>query len=58
MGYAISHTVTDPESVEVGQALTLGPGREIFVEAMNKAVADAIRSIRLARSREPGNQLR
>jgi len=25
MGYAISHTVTDPESVEVGHALTFGP---------------------------------
>jgi hypothetical protein len=58
MGYAISHTVTDPESVEVGHALTFGPGREIFVQAMNKAAADAIRSIRPARAREPSNQLR
>jgi hypothetical protein len=58
MGYAISHTVTDPGSVEVGHALTFGPGREIFVQAMNRAVADAIRSIRLARAREPSNQLR
>jgi hypothetical protein len=58
MGYAISHTVTDPESIEVGHALTFGPGREIFVQAMNKAAADAIRNIRLARAREPSNQLR
>jgi hypothetical protein len=58
MGYAISQTVTDPESVEVGHALTFGPGREIFVRAMNRAVADAIRSIRVARAREPRNQLR
>lgn len=49
IGYAVSHTVTDPESVEVGHALTFGPGREIFVQAMNKAAADAIRNIRLAR---------
>ena len=48
-------TPSHPESVEVGHALTFGPAREIFVEAMNKVVADAIRSIRLARSREPSN---
>ena len=37
MGYAVSHTVTDPQSVEVGHALTFGPDRDIFVPAMRKA---------------------
>ena len=50
MGFAISQTVTDPKSLEVGHALTFGPGRDIFVQAMRKAAADAIRNIRLARS--------
>jgi hypothetical protein len=47
MGYAISHTVTDPHDVEVGHALTFGPDRDSFVQAMRKATADAIRNIRL-----------
>jgi hypothetical protein len=50
MGFAISHTVTDPKSMEVGHALTFGPGRDIFMQAMRKAAADAIRNIRLTRS--------
>ena len=50
MGYAISHTVTDPKGMEVGHALTFGPDNDIFVKAMHKAAADAIRNIRLARS--------
>jgi hypothetical protein len=50
MGFAISHTVTDPQSVEVGHALTFGPDRDIFAQAMHKAAADAIRNMRLARS--------
>jgi hypothetical protein len=50
MGYAISETVTDPHSVEVGHALTFGPDQNIFWKAMQKAAADAIRNIRLARS--------
>ncbi|HET6176596.1 MAG TPA: hypothetical protein VFE61_06675 [Candidatus Sulfotelmatobacter sp.] len=50
MGFAISHTVTDPKDMEVGHALTLGPDRDIFTQAMRKATADAIRNIRLARS--------
>ena len=50
MGYAISHTVTDPKGMEVGHALTFGPDLDIFVKAMHKAAADAIRNIRLARS--------
>jgi hypothetical protein len=50
MGFAISHTVTDPKSMEVGHALTFGPNRDIFVQAMNKAAADAIRNIRLTLS--------
>lgn len=50
MGYAISHTVTDPEGVEVGHALTFGPDRDIFAQAMRKAAADAIRNMRLALS--------
>lgn len=50
MGYAVSHTVTDPQSVEVGHALTFGPDRDIFVQAMRKAAADAIRNIRLTHS--------
>jgi len=47
MGYAISHTVTDPHDVEVGHALTFGPDRDSFLQAMRKATADAIRNIRL-----------
>ena len=55
VGYAISHTVTDPKGMEVGHALTFGPDSTIFVQAMRKAVADAIRNIRLAHSGvEPG----
>ena len=50
IGYAISHTVTDPKGIEVGHALTFGPDRDIFVQAMHRAAADAIRNIRLARS--------
>lgn len=50
IGYAISHTVTDPKGMEVGHALTFGPDPDIFVKAMHKAAADAIRNIRLARS--------
>ena len=50
IGYAISHTVTDPQNVEVGHALTFGPDQDIFLQAMRKATADAIRNIRLARS--------
>src|SRR4051794_25659033 len=50
MGFAISHTVTDPGSMEVGHALTFGPDRDIFIQAMRKAAADAIRNIRLSRS--------
>jgi hypothetical protein len=58
MGFAISHTVTDPKDMEVGHALTLGPDRDIFTQAMRKATADAIRNIRLARSdlEPPGTQ--
>lgn len=50
IGYAISHTVTDPKGIEVGHALAFGPNSDIFVQAMRKATADAIRNIRLARS--------
>ena len=50
MGFAISHTVTDPKTMEVGHALTFGPDRDIFIQAMRKAAADAIRNIRLTRS--------
>jgi hypothetical protein len=49
LGYAISHTVTDPQNIEVGHALAFGPDQDIFLRAMRKAAADAIRSIRLAR---------
>jgi hypothetical protein len=49
IGYAISHTVTDPKGVEVGHALTFGPDPDIFAKAMHKATADAIRNIRPAR---------
>ena len=49
IGYAISHTVTDPKGVEVGHALTFGPNPDIFAQAMRKATADAIRNIRLVR---------
>jgi hypothetical protein len=49
IGYAISHTVTDPKGVEVGHALTFGPDPDIFAKAMHKATADAIRNIRLVR---------
>lgn len=48
IGYAISHTVTDPHDVEVGHALTFGPDRDIFLQAMRRATADAIRNIRLS----------
>lgn len=50
IGYAISHTVTDPQSMEVGHALTFGPDQDIFLDAMRKAVADAIRNIRIKQS--------
>ena len=50
IGYAISHTVTDPKGLEVGHALTFGPDPDIFVQAMHRAAAEAIRNIRLARS--------
>ena len=50
IGYALSHTVTDPQNLEVGHALTFGPGQEIFLLAMRKATADAIRNIRVAHS--------
>jgi hypothetical protein len=52
IGYAVSHTVTDPHNVEVGHALTFGPDRDIFVQAMRRATADAIRNIRLTRPAE------
>lgn len=48
VGYAVSHTVTDPHDVEVGHALTFGPDRDTFLQAMHKATADAIRNIRLS----------
>jgi hypothetical protein len=48
IGYAVSHTVTDPHNLEVGHALTFGPDRDIFFQAMRKATADAIRNIRLS----------
>jgi len=50
MGFAISQTVTDPKNLEVGHALTFGPDRNIFIQAMRKAAADAIRNIRLTLS--------
>ena len=50
IGYVVSHTVTDPQSIEVGHALTFGPGQGIFLQAMNKATADAITNIRRAHS--------
>jgi len=50
IGYVVSHTVTDPQNIEVGHALTFGPDEHIFLQAMNKAAADAIRNIRLATS--------
>jgi len=50
IGYAVSHTVVDPQSVEVGHSLTFGPDRDIFLQAMRKAAAEAIRNIRLTRS--------
>ena len=55
IGYAISHTVTDPKGMEVGHALTFGPDPDIFVQAMHKAAADAIRNIRLVQSTPPGH---
>ena len=48
IGYAVSHTITDPRDVEVGHALTFGPDRDIFLQAMRRATADAIRNIRLS----------
>jgi hypothetical protein len=48
IGYAVSHTVTDPHNVEVGHALTFGPNRSAFLQAMRRATADAIRNIRLS----------
>lgn len=50
VGYAISHTVTDPKGMEVGHSLAFGPDSTIFIQAMHKAAAEAIRNIRLARS--------
>ena len=50
IGFAISHTVTDPKGMEVGHGLTFGPNSDIFLQAMRKATADAIRNIRLAQS--------
>ncbi len=55
IGYAISHTVTDPKGMEVGHALTFGPDPDIFVQAMHKAAVDAIRDIRLVRSTSQSN---
>jgi hypothetical protein len=55
IGYAISHTVTDPKGLEIGHALTFGPDPDIFVQAMHKAAADAIRNIRLAKSTPRGH---
>lgn len=49
IGYVVSHTVTDPQGIEVGHALTFGPDRNIFLQAMRKAAADAIRNIRRSR---------
>jgi hypothetical protein len=48
VGYAVSHTITDPREIEVGHALTFGPDQDIFLQAMRKATADAIRNIRLS----------
>lgn len=48
IGYAVSHTITDPHDVEVGHALTFGSDRDIFLQAMRRATADAIRNIRLS----------
>src|ERR1700757_341745 len=48
IGYALSHTVTDPHNLEVGHALTFGPDRDVFEQAMRKATADAIRNVRLS----------
>lgn len=50
MGYVISHTVTDPQSNEVGHALAFGPDQDVFAQAMRKAAADAIRNVRLKKS--------
>lgn len=50
VGFVVSHTVTDPQSIEIGHALTFGPDQSIFLQAMNKAAADAIRNIRLTHS--------
>ena len=50
VGYAISHTVTDPKGMEVGHGLSFGPNSDIFVQAMRKATAEAIRNIRLTLS--------
>ncbi len=50
IGFAISHTITDPKGVEIGHGLTFGPDSDIFVQAMRKATADAIRNIRQAGS--------
>lgn len=50
VGYVISHTVTDPKDTEVGHGLAFGPNTDIFLQAMRKATADAIRNIRMTRS--------
>ena len=50
VGYAVSQTVTDPKGMEVGHGLAFGPTSDVFVQAMRKATADAIRDIRQARS--------
>ena len=50
VGYVISQTVTDPKGMEVGHGLAFGPTFDIFVQAMRKATADAIRSIRVSRT--------
>jgi hypothetical protein len=55
IGYAISHTVTDPKGLEVGHALTFGPDPDIFIQAMHRAAADAIRNVRLVRSTSQSN---
>lgn len=50
VGYAISHSVTDPKGLEVGHSLAFGPDSTVFVQAMQKATAEAIRNIRLVHS--------
>lgn len=50
IGYAVSYTVTDPRSIQVGHGLLFGPDRDTFERAMRNAAADAIKNIRLVQS--------